>query len=259
MAYDFANLDIDAAVKAWPTLRRTTRRFTQLFEIAGAATKGDPRKQTKYIDRDALRKQLEQLKRDWPRIRERLAEKMIPRAELHDMLQAAGCPVKSEDIGISPERLRVSFRKAYHIRRRFTILDLVRRANIWDDAWTRSSAARRTKHECDLRPSIAIRPPRSQARRHAEPGRLGYMRPRELSLLAMADSHLGDRRLRAVLFRAQESERRDAGHGGRRWASRRASLGCFSRRTVCCTASRSSPTASSATASTRAGSWRSGW
>jgi glycerol-1-phosphate dehydrogenase [NAD(P)+] len=48
-------------------------------------------------------------------------------------LQAAGCPVESEDIGISPERLRASFRKAYHIRRRFTVLDLVRRANIWDE------------------------------------------------------------------------------------------------------------------------------
>ena len=26
----------------------------------------------------------------------------------------------------------MSFRKAYHIRRRFTVLDLVRRANLWD-------------------------------------------------------------------------------------------------------------------------------
>ena len=66
-------------------------------------------------------------------MRERLAEKLMPRAEVRDMLQAAGCPVEPEDIGISPERLRESFRKAYHIRRRFTILDLVRRANLWDE------------------------------------------------------------------------------------------------------------------------------
>ena len=57
----------------------------------------------------------------------------MTRPEVRDLLRAAGCPVKSEDIGISPERLRVSFRKAYHIRRRFTVLDLVRRANIWDE------------------------------------------------------------------------------------------------------------------------------
>ena len=75
---------------------------------------------------------LQQVKRDWPRIRERLDEKLMPRAEVRELLQAAGCPVKSEDIGISPERLRVSFRKAYHIRRRFTMLDLVCRANLWD-------------------------------------------------------------------------------------------------------------------------------
>jgi glycerol-1-phosphate dehydrogenase [NAD(P)+] len=48
------------------------------------------------------------------------------------MLRAAGCPVEPEQIGISPERLRVSFRRAYHIRRRFTILDVVRRANLWE-------------------------------------------------------------------------------------------------------------------------------
>ena len=57
---------------------------------------------------------------------------MIPRAELRDLLRRGRLPGKPEQIGISPERLRVSFRKAYHIRRRFTILDLVRRANLWD-------------------------------------------------------------------------------------------------------------------------------
>jgi glycerol-1-phosphate dehydrogenase [NAD(P)+] len=50
---------------------------------------------------------------------------------MRDMLQAAGCPVEPEQIGISPERLRESFRKAYHIRRRFTSLDVIRRANLW--------------------------------------------------------------------------------------------------------------------------------
>ena len=42
-----------------------------------------------------------------------------------------------EEIGISRERLRASFRKAYHIRRRFTIFDIMRRANLWDSALKR--------------------------------------------------------------------------------------------------------------------------
>jgi glycerol-1-phosphate dehydrogenase [NAD(P)+] len=48
------------------------------------------------------------------------------------MLGAAGCPFEQEQIGVSRERLRASFRKAYHIRRRYTVLDVVRRANLWE-------------------------------------------------------------------------------------------------------------------------------
>jgi glycerol-1-phosphate dehydrogenase [NAD(P)+] len=137
MAFDFARLDIDAAVKAWPTLAENDAEINQLFEIPELRQKAILESTTKYVDHDALREHLELLKRDWPRIRQRLEEKVMTRAEVYELLQAAGCPVKSEDIGISPERLRVSFRKAYHIRRRFTILDLVRRANIWDECLDR--------------------------------------------------------------------------------------------------------------------------
>ncbi len=135
MARDLEQLDADAAVNAWPTLAENNEEINQLFEIPELRRKAILESTTKYVDRDALRTQLGRLKRDWPRIRVRLAEKLIPRAQVYDMLQAAGCPVRSEDIGISPERLRVSFRKAYHIRRRFTIFDLVRRTNIWDQCF----------------------------------------------------------------------------------------------------------------------------
>jgi glycerol-1-phosphate dehydrogenase [NAD(P)+] len=130
--YDFHKLNVDAAVKAWPTKAENDAEINKLFEIHELRQKAILESTTKYIDHAALRTQLEQLKRDWPQIRERLMTRMMMRAELHDLLQAAGCPVRSQDIGISPERLRISFRKAYHIRRRFTIFDLVRRANIWD-------------------------------------------------------------------------------------------------------------------------------
>ena len=119
-------------MKAWPTLAENDAEIGKLFEIPELRQKAILESTTKYVDHEALRKQLDQLKRDWPKIRERLSQRMMSVDELRGMLEAAGCPVRSEDIGISPERLRISFRKAYHIRRRFTIFDLVRRANIWD-------------------------------------------------------------------------------------------------------------------------------
>ena len=59
------------------------------------------------LDRDALRSHLELLKRPWPTIRERLSQQLIPAAEVADMLAAAGCPTRPEQIGISRERLRI--------------------------------------------------------------------------------------------------------------------------------------------------------
>jgi glycerol-1-phosphate dehydrogenase [NAD(P)+] len=111
--------------------------IAELFPVQELRAKALLESGTKYIDRDELRTQLQLLKQQWPRICDRLAGQLIRRAEVAAMLQAAGCPVEPEQIGISRERLRISFLKAYHIRRRFTILDVVRRANLWDRAMDR--------------------------------------------------------------------------------------------------------------------------
>ena len=133
LARDLTKLNVDAVIAAWPTLEQNDAEIDSLFEIPELRQKAKLESTTKYIDHAALRAQLERVKRDSPRIRERLDEKRLPRAQVRQMLAAAGCPVKSEDIGISAERLRTSFCKAYHIRRRFTVLDLVRRANLWEE------------------------------------------------------------------------------------------------------------------------------
>ena len=49
------------------------------------------------------------------------------------MLAAAGAPVEPEQIGISRARLRDSFWPAFHIRRRFTVLDFAVRTGRLDD------------------------------------------------------------------------------------------------------------------------------
>lgn len=132
MEVDLTKLDVDAAVSAWPSKEVNDQEINQLFELPELRKKAILESTLKHDDPAVLRAQLELLKRDWPRFRERLGEQLMPRGEVRELLRAAGCPVKSEDIGISPERLRISFRKAYHIRRRYTVFDVVRRANLWD-------------------------------------------------------------------------------------------------------------------------------
>jgi glycerol-1-phosphate dehydrogenase [NAD(P)+] len=134
MDTDVARLDVEAAVLAWPDSAVNEREIFALFPLPDLARKAGLESGTKHIDRDALRSQLRLLRQRWPAIRERLSPQLMPRAEVGSMLRAAGCPVEPEQIGISRERLRESYRKAYHIRRRFTILDLIRRTALWDDA-----------------------------------------------------------------------------------------------------------------------------
>jgi glycerol-1-phosphate dehydrogenase [NAD(P)+] len=137
MNTDFERIDVEAAVAAWPDAAANEREVAELFPSEELRRKALLESGIKHVDREALRAQLQKLQRDWPRIRERLAQQLIPREEVQDKLNAAGCPVVPEEIGISRERLRASFRKAYHIRRRFTIFDILRRTNLWDSALDR--------------------------------------------------------------------------------------------------------------------------
>jgi glycerol-1-phosphate dehydrogenase [NAD(P)+] len=134
---ELEKLDVDRAVRAWPTRDAVEEEIAELFPAAELRRKALLESGEKYLDGNALRSHLELLKNRWETIRGRLSQQLIPASEVSDLLAAAGCPTRPEDIGISRERLRLSFRKALHIRRRFTILDLAWRTNLWDCALDR--------------------------------------------------------------------------------------------------------------------------
>ena len=78
--------------------------------------------------------QLRRLRDGWPVLRERLSQHLLPFRHARAMLRAAGCPFDAGQIGISRDRLRASYEQAYYIRRRFTVLDLARRLDVFDSA-----------------------------------------------------------------------------------------------------------------------------
>jgi glycerol-1-phosphate dehydrogenase [NAD(P)+] len=131
---DIEQLDVDRAVRAWPRWDALEEEIADLFPSPELRRKALLESGEKYVNADVLRTQLERLKNSWPAIRARLADHLIPSSEVRNMLGAAGCPTHSEQIGISRERLRISFRRALHIRRRFTIFDVALRTNLWNRA-----------------------------------------------------------------------------------------------------------------------------
>src|SRR5439155_18622439 len=88
----------------------------------------------KYPAPDALHEQLLRLRDGWPALRERLARHLLPFRNARAMLREAGCPSEPEQIGISRDRLRLSYEQAYYIRRRFTVLDFAMRLGVFDSA-----------------------------------------------------------------------------------------------------------------------------
>lgn len=86
----------------------------------------------KHCTRPELQQQLVRLRSIWPVLRERLTAQLIPFAEIKRRLKLAGAPTTPEEIGLTRDRLRRSFRRAYHIRRRFTVLDVVIRTGLLD-------------------------------------------------------------------------------------------------------------------------------
>ncbi|MGV3722327.1 MAG: sn-glycerol-1-phosphate dehydrogenase, partial [Actinomycetota bacterium] len=117
-------LDIERCAAGWPTWPDLERSIGELFPEPELRAKALEETRAKHIDTETLRARLGRLRTEWPALRKSLREQLLPAEELSEMLQEAGAPHLPEQIGISPSRLRDSHRLAYHLRRRYTVLDL---------------------------------------------------------------------------------------------------------------------------------------
>lgn len=122
------------ALDAWPGADEMEREIGELFRSEELAVTARRESRAKYPAREQLQEELTALKAAWPALAKQLRKQLLPYGTLREMLAAAGAPTDSREIGISPERLALSCRKAYHIRRRYTVLDLARRIGKFDEA-----------------------------------------------------------------------------------------------------------------------------
>jgi glycerol-1-phosphate dehydrogenase [NAD(P)+] len=126
------HLDIEACCKQWPEWKQQEMHARVMFADSDFLDTVLTEMRAKYIPKAALAQQLATLKARWPDIRERLTRQLLPSKEVKHRLQLVGAPVEPEAIGISRDRLRNSFLRAYYLRRRFTLLDLAVRTGCLD-------------------------------------------------------------------------------------------------------------------------------
>lgn len=130
LAQPLDKLDVDRCCGLWPEADTLEPGIRALFADPSLATVALAETRAKHIGVADLRTQLNALKRLWPALRDRLRRQLLATAELKRMLRDAGAPTQPEEIGVTRGRLRESVQLAYHIRRRFTVLDIIVRAGL---------------------------------------------------------------------------------------------------------------------------------
>ena len=134
LAKQLEDVDIETCCARWPDHAAREASVRTRFNQADLARVALQESQAKWIEVTDLRRQLDLLRKVWPDLKASLQQQLLPLVELQARLRAVGAPVEPEEIGISRARLRESFRQAYYLRRRFTVLDLATRCDLLEPA-----------------------------------------------------------------------------------------------------------------------------
>ena len=129
---DLTDLDVEKIKDQWPSAEEVEERVRAAHNppLEDPAVK---QALAKYLNKDELGERLELIREVWPELREKVKDQLMSAAELRELLQKAGCPTSPEEIGLSREDFKATYRRAQMIRSRYTILDLTNETGILDE------------------------------------------------------------------------------------------------------------------------------
>lgn len=134
---DLSDLDVEDCVKDWPSLEEEQRRALELFRDFPVPMLGYTEITKKYNDRDTVRTQLTRVREQWPEFKARLQAQCYSFEKMKDLFAKAGAPTDPSDIGLTREQLRKDTDLAQLLRWRINLLDLAKRAKIYDELVSR--------------------------------------------------------------------------------------------------------------------------
>lgn len=125
LAFDYGRLDVEACLKLWKPLEEQERIGAAVFAETKFPDLGVKSVRAKFIDREAMRRRLQDLKARWPQIRARLERQLLPSAEIERRLRVVGAPATPEEIGSTREATLADAKKAIFMRDRYMALDFL--------------------------------------------------------------------------------------------------------------------------------------
>ncbi len=131
---DISVLDVEKCVESWKTMEETENDIHRIFAgKPGHIARALKETRGKYVSKAELRNQLTLLKKNWPALREKVREQILPFMEIRENLKLAGAPYEPEMIGVSRERMRTTFSYMPYMRSRFTHIDVIFRCGLIDE------------------------------------------------------------------------------------------------------------------------------
>lgn len=130
------NHSIDDIRKIAKPLETCAEREKNVDELLSLGCYGNTKSvaMDKFLSGEAAVERREKIYSVWESLRPRIAEQIVSSAELIKSLHAADCPALPEDIGLNKARYRHTIATAQLIRNRYTVLDYLYEAGVFDDA-----------------------------------------------------------------------------------------------------------------------------
>lgn len=129
---DLTGLDIDRLAREWPSWADVEKRIRSAYS-SDLEDRVVEQSRPKYVDAGQLFQRLKLIRERWPELRERVREQLLPAKRLRDQLKEAGCPTAPDEIGLSVEGLKETYRRAQMIRPRYTVLDLLNETGLLEE------------------------------------------------------------------------------------------------------------------------------
>ena len=129
---DLSGLDIDACAAAWPSLEEEQARARRIFADFVDPELGVREITKKYGDKETVREQLRRVRDAWPELREKYRAQVWPFEKMQRCFAIVGAPTDPADIGVSRKMLRDMVPFTQLMRYRINLLDLAKRARIYD-------------------------------------------------------------------------------------------------------------------------------
>jgi len=130
---DLSSLDVDKCVAAWPSLEEEQVRARKVYEGFVDSELGARMIALKYADKDGVRQQLEKVRDNWPSLREQYRAQVYSFEKMQRLFKIVGAPSDPSDIGLSRTALKAIVPYAQLMRHRINLLDLAKRAMIYDE------------------------------------------------------------------------------------------------------------------------------